>query len=64
MAYVKNYGRLCGAHGCSNFATLVVCNRFDVEYNYFCRRHRRDAERLAAALTNSVNVDESVHRDS
>lgn len=50
MAYVKSYGRKCNYFGCSNAATLVVCNRYNAECNHYCQRHRRYAESLAASM--------------
>lgn len=40
MAYLKPVPtRTCGDRYCQRPATQILCNRYNEEVNYFCRRH-------------------------
>lgn len=53
MAYVTTYGRTCGLEGCSRPASLVVKNEYNAECNYFCDRHRKQADAMASRIDES-----------
>lgn len=52
MSYVAVYSpRRCSEEGCSTTAAYVVRTQRNEDVRYFCRYHRRIADKLAEQIT-------------